>query len=138
MNRQLFLLIESYIGAVARAVVLLRNAGVPMPESNAQWAASRLPTGIVLSDNARFRKHGYGCEVEGPGWKVDFDFGDHGEINGFDNWRLRRFQAENDFAAVRMSIESLTLAFSAASAAGEIVRPGHHLYYLRRAPLSLQ
>ena len=87
MDKQLFLLIHGYIEAVARAVELLRSSGVPIPESNAQWASSRLPSGIVLDGNRRFRKHGYGWEVAGPDWRVDFDFGERGEINGFDDWR---------------------------------------------------
>jgi hypothetical protein len=38
----------------------------------------------------RYFRHGYGCAVELHTGKVDFDFGEKGEIDGFDLWRLSR------------------------------------------------
>lgn len=36
-------------------------------------------------------KQGFGCAVDGPTWSVDFDFGDEGQIDGSDVWRLYAF-----------------------------------------------
>ncbi|WP_414674533.1 DUF6896 domain-containing protein [Luteibacter sp.] len=31
-----------------------------------------------LGDGVPYQKHGYGCDVQGSDWAVDFDFGENG------------------------------------------------------------
>ncbi|MBB3228164.1 hypothetical protein FHW69_002799 [Luteibacter sp. Sphag1AF] len=75
--------------------------------------------------------------MAGSDWSVDFDFGDQGQIDGFDEWRLSIFLAENPHARSIMTVEQLRDSFRASVAAGEIVYSGHHLYYLKRAPIAI-
>ena len=84
-------LIDDYNAAVARAVRELKMAGIQLPDSNRGWALNGMPQRGVLLSGATYAKHGYGCHVEFPDGAVDFDFGDSGETDGFDGWRLWRY-----------------------------------------------
>lgn len=137
MDKQLFTLIRSYIDAVARATNLLQASGIKLPTSCADWAAAPVIPCGTLGGGFRYQKHGYGCDVTGDGWSVDFDFGDEGQIDGFDEWRLVIFLTENPQATEVTTIEHLSNSFRAAVEAGEIVYSGRHLYYLKRGPISI-
>lgn len=39
--------------------------------------------------------HGYGIELVIDGMNIDFDWGDQGESDGFDGWRLWNFCRNN-------------------------------------------
>jgi hypothetical protein len=84
-------LIIDYRNAVYRAALKLRRGGISMPISNFVWATSRMPAAGTLPSGATYRAHGYGCKVFMEEGEIDLDFGDKGEINGFDAWRLWRF-----------------------------------------------
>lgn len=130
MDPRLFKLVRDYQRAVARAVALLNAAGVPRPASNNAWALAQIPPEGDLAEGCHYHKHGYGCAVRAPSWHVDFDFGDTGQIDGFDLWRLQ------DFADARLaeygfkSEEELEEAFGAAVAAGDLQYSGYILYYV--------
>lgn len=56
-----------------------------------------------------YLKHGAGCTVYFQDGEIDFDFGRHGEINGFDPWRLFIFARKNCrymVLKVRMTLKS--------------------------------
>lgn len=89
MDTRLARLIADYQAHVAKAVALLERAGLSRPKSNVEWALQRTLPSPDLGDGFVCRKHGYGCFVRGPAWAVDFDFGDVGQIDGFDAWRLQ-------------------------------------------------
>jgi hypothetical protein len=91
----------------------------------------------TLGAGSRYRKHGYGCDVTGDSWSVDFDFGDEGQIDGFDEWRLEIFLMENPQSSEVTTVEHLRNSFRAAVEAGEIIYSGRHLYYLKRGPISI-
>lgn len=95
MDRQLFTLIRNYIDAVAHATALLKASGISLPTSNDDWAATPIGPRGELGGGVRYQKHGYGCDVQGIDWSVDFDFGENGQIDAFDEWRLRIFLTEN-------------------------------------------
>ncbi len=67
----------------------------------------------------------------GPGLRVDFDFGDDGERDGFDAWRL------GEFAAGRLARYGFTRrcaverAFDDALVAGHVRRRGSAWYLTR-------
>lgn len=77
----------------AAVAFLLDVAKVPWPDSNRQWGTdcyevcrqAKLPPGTQL------KPHGYGVEVIAAGLLLDFDWGDEGEPDGFDGWRLYYF-----------------------------------------------
>jgi hypothetical protein len=91
MERHLFDLIHAYRQAVADAVAELSASGISLPQSNIEWSLSPIPCIGSLRAGGQYRKHGYGCTVETAKGEVDFDFGPHGEVDGFDAWRLWRF-----------------------------------------------
>ena len=83
MEPRLAKLISEYQERVAIAVSMLEDAGFSRPSS--------------------YFKHGIGCAVGGPPWRVDFDFGERGQIDGFNTHRLYKFAerrlAEYGFAS---------------------------------------
>lgn len=130
MDDRLARLIADYQAAVRTAVALMRDSGVALPDSNMGWALNRMDHRGVLAGGIPYFKHGYGCAVTLPGGVVDFDFGEHGQIDGFDAWRLTGFAGprlgEYGFA----DEAALKACFHAEVAAGSLVGSGYILYYL--------
>jgi hypothetical protein len=133
MDNRLAKLIRDYQRRVADAVAIMESAGISRPKSNLDWTVRKDPGRITLSSGFSFYKHGFGCSVDGPEWGVDFDFGDQGQIDGFDAWRLY------DFARRRLSHygftseEDIGSAVRQAADADELSFSGYILYYLTDA-----
>lgn len=89
---------------------------------------------ILLSRNSSwwswYYKHGFGCEVYLRPFPVDFDFGDEGEINGFDPYRLARFASERLKNFGFKSETELNKAFEDAVHEGKIVPSSGENFYL--------
>ncbi len=133
MDQRLATLIDDYIASVSSAVKLLKESGIARPSSNTEWACNGIPQTGVLSGGVKYFKHGYGCAVHLRGGTVDFDFGEKGEINGFDTWRLSGF-AEGRLDQYGFSSEKeLEACFKAEVTAGALVYSGYILHYLRGA-----
>jgi len=130
MDENLSKLIRDYQRRVSEAVGMLEANGISRPSSNIQWATNGVKGRGLLPDGFTYYKHGYACAVDGPAWSVDFDFGDAGQIDGFDAWRLF------DFARKRLgeygfeSEEEIKSAVELAATAGELVYSGNILYYV--------
>ena len=75
-------------------------------------------------------KHGFGCKVKLPRGAVDFDFGEQGQINGFDLWRLLDFAGSRLFKYGFSSEAALKQCFEDEEKAGRLVYSGYILYYL--------
>ena len=130
MNNQLAILIRDYQASVGAAVDLMQRSGIPRPLSNTDWVGADIPQRGELEGGVRYFKHGYGCAVSLPSGTVDFDFGDRGEIDGFDAWRLAGFAGDKlpdygftDENAIKECIKEEV-------AAGALVYSGYILYYL--------
>jgi hypothetical protein len=130
MNAGLFKLIRDYQQCVARAVALLEASGIARPRGNAEWAASDVPGRGTLANGFKFYKHGFGCALSGREWSVDFDFGEHGEIDGFDAWRLHLFAGSKLASYGFTSREDIERAVAAAASSGVLRFSGDTLYYL--------
>ncbi len=74
-------------------------------------------------------KHGYGCLVEGPQSRVDFDFGDNGEIDGIDPGFLTQFVRGRLSEYGFESEDDVLAAFERACTDGELRKSGS-LYFL--------
>jgi len=131
MDHRLATLIHDYIASVSFAVSLLEQGGIPRPESNTAWACNDIPQTGLLPGKVKYFKHGYGCAVHLDGGPVDFDFGEKGEINGFDAWRLSGFANERLGQYGFSSEKELEACFKAEVAAGSLVYSGYILHYLR-------
>jgi hypothetical protein len=133
MDPRLSKLILDYQGKVAEAVAVLENAGYPRPSSDSAWAGTDGPPHGELTPRYHFFKHGFGCAVHGPGWKLDFDFGEGGQIDGFDPSRLKGFAAGRLDAYGLHSEREIDDLFARARDAGEVVFSGYILSYLARS-----
>ena len=108
----------------------MQRAGIRLPESNTAWACNALEQRGFLPGGAKYFKHGYGCAVHLDNAVVDFDFGDKGQVNGFDVWRLTRFAEGNLPAYGFESVEALKSSFDRAKLDGAILDSGYILHYL--------
>ncbi|WP_349655489.1 hypothetical protein [Xanthomonas sp. 10-10] len=133
MNSNLVRLISDYQTAVREAVAVMRDSGIELPASNADWTANGIPQRGTLKGGIPYFKHGYGCSVRLLGGAVDFDFGERGEIDGFDVWLLASFAgprlSEYGFA----SEAALNDCFKAEVAASSLVYSGYILHYIAHA-----
>jgi len=124
-------LIEDYRSTVARAVLELRGSGVLLPDSNRGWALNAMPQRGTLPSGATYAKHGYGCHVTLAEGEVDFDFGDNGEIDGFDGWRLWRYAEPRSDTYGPTSYAALSDELAALHAKGVLRKDVQgSLYYL--------
>lgn len=130
MDPRLLLLIQRYQAAVAAAVASLEQSGIPRPSSNDAWASNGLPQSGTLVNGATYFKHGYGCAVRGPSGSIDFDFGNAGQIDGFDIGRLWSFAQANGDHHGFASENELKQVFAAATEASELQPSDYILSYL--------
>ena len=133
MIQNLARLISDYQAAVRVAVQLMQESGIPMPASNTDWVGTDIPHRGKLSGDIQYFKHGYGCAVQLPGGSVDFDFGENGQIDGFDAWRLAGFAGSRLREYGFANEAALNECFKAEVAAGSIVFSGYILHYIADA-----
>lgn len=120
----------------AAVAFLIDVANVPWPASNRQWAfycydacrQAKLPPG------AQLKPHGYGVEVIADGLLVNFDWGENGEPDGFDGWRLYHFAVSNhpEIACTHTQLNEL---LAAAFAEGALIEDRLLYYDLQRRAL---
>nr|WP_201443468.1 hypothetical protein [Pirellula staleyi] len=124
-------MIHDYQDAVRYAVESLEAIGIPRPQSTIDWVAYDVPQMGQLANGGQYFIHGFGCAVKTPEFSVDFDFGEHGQIDGLDFYRMERFarhvlQTKYGFAD---SVE-LRSTIKASCDAGELIDSGYILWYL--------
>lgn len=129
MDQNLQLLIAAYHATVKRAVILMSRSGIKMPYSSFAWIQADIPSIGMLDGNVPYFKHGAGCEVIFETGPVDFDFGENGEIDGFDLWRLTRFTDRGHLSYGFRSPDEIEQAFNEAAMSGELHYSGNCLYY---------
>jgi hypothetical protein len=130
MNKRLAQLISDYQISVSTALRLLQKSGIVLPISGRDWAEADIPACGELEGGIAYYKHGYGCAVSLPAGEIDFDFGDRGEIDGFDLWRLNLF-AGSKFTEYGFDTKAaLEESFNAAVKTGSLVYSGYSLYYV--------
>ena len=135
MDDRLRPLIDEYKATVARAVAALEATGIPRPSSTTEWVGYDVPGRGELAGGGEYFIHGFGCAVRRPDKSVDFDFGDDGQIDGFDWSRLLSF-AGSKLAkryGIRDDIE-LRALIDDAHASGDLVHSGCILSYTRDSP----
>lgn len=130
MKKQLADLIRDYQAKVHDAVVLMHRSGIRMPISSYAWTEADIPQKGLLDGNIAYIKHGVGCTVYLSDGKVDFDFGRHGEINGFDLWRLFLFARERQEVYGFESHGALESCLETAVSGGHLVCSDDFLFYV--------
>lgn len=91
MDERLSQLISDYQRAVGTAVFLMAESGIEIPSNINDLLNLNIPAQGELNGGVKYLKHGHGFWVDLPEGEVDFDFGQQGEIDGFDEWRLWLF-----------------------------------------------
>jgi hypothetical protein len=132
MDDRLRPLIADYKSTVARAVAALEASGIPRPASTTQWVGYEVPGRGELVGGGEYFIHGFGCTVRLPDTSVDFDFGDDGQIDGFDWYRLSTFAGSrlSKRYGIRDELE-LRALIDDAHASGDLVHSGYILSYSR-------
>ena len=125
MDKRLLSLISDYQLAVPQAVELMAAAGIERPTSDSAWAGLDIPQQGKLQGSASYWKYGYGCAVRSSGIAVDFDFGENGEIDGFDAWRVIGFAGPRLGAYGFSSGNELKTLFDAAAQSRDLTFSGY-------------
>lgn len=137
MDKQLAHVIADYQTSVRSAIVEMKRSGIAMPYSANCWIDTQIPAQGKLQSGISYFKHGCGCRVYFSTGDVDFDFGEQGEIGGFDSWRL------SDFAKGKLAkygfdtIEEVRECFEAEENLGTVFIKKGNLYYLSNIPPEL-
>ncbi|MEX9912559.1 DUF6896 domain-containing protein [Providencia huaxiensis] len=130
MDSRLRDLINDYLKRVSEAMELMKLSGFELPISNNAWAGNSIPQSGELHSGIRYFKHGYGCAVHLRTGTIDFDFGEHGEFNGFDFWRLSGFAKDNLSQYGFQTPDELKQCFDAEITKSNLLYSGYILYYL--------
>jgi hypothetical protein len=132
MNERLLALIDAYKATVARAIAALEASGIPRPATTTEWVGYDVPGRGDLVGGGEYFIHGFGCAVRLPDTSVDFDFGDEGQIDGFDWDRLSRFAGKQLSTRYGIRDENeLRALIGDAHESGDLVHSGYILSYTR-------
>lgn len=134
MNENLYRLIVDFQDNVRLALKLMYRSGIKMPSSRSGWIEYNIHSTGELDDGVRYYKHGAGCRVELNSGSVDFDFGEQGEVGGFNSWWLSCFAGKNLKAYGFRNYDDLNEHLKKALDDGELIYPDHDLYYIANIP----
>ena len=99
MHDTLRILIDEFRTAQDFGVYVLTNdLKLPRPQSGLHYHDYCCKHGLFqvrLIDEVGFYAHGYGVELKIKSLTIDFDWGDKGQADGFDVWRLYNFAVQN-------------------------------------------
>lgn len=102
-----------------------------MPSSCYEWLKYHIPISGELEDGRKYYKHGYGCRVYLNSKGVDFDFGEQGEVGGFNSWGLTEFAGSNLSSYGFRNYEEVNEHLKSALDNGQIAPLNNNLYYLQ-------
>lgn len=134
MNKNLDKLIFDFQESVQVALKIMHRSGIKMPSNRNDWIKLYIPIKGELNGGVKYYKHGAGCLVSLSTGDVDFDFGEDGEIGGFNSWWLVRFAGNKLTEYGFNNINEVDELLKEALEAGEIIRPDYDLYYKAGAP----
>ncbi len=116
MNEDLINLIKLFNEAQIKALDILEtNFSCSRPVSTMDYISRCVPVIKEANYEAsgyKIRPHGYGMEINVGGKTIDFDFGENGEFNGFDAWRLEYFVKENNLKTILDTEEKIETALN--------------------------
>jgi hypothetical protein len=131
MKTELRQLIEAYQTKAAELIPRLSKAlGFNLPVNNSEWAGLDIPHRGKTPDGLEYFKHGYGVAIKYEGGVIDVDFGDKGEYDGFDAWRIFRFAEESKLSTPYVEHRQVESDMKEAEASGELRFSGYILYYV--------
>jgi len=126
MNKELSRIINLFNDAQKEAVYILESQfGCSKPTSSMDFTTrckSAIRNQNYESGEYKIRPHGIGMEININGTKIDFDFGENGEFNGFDSWRLFNFIETNKIKSTISTEEEMKELLENAISNGYIVK----------------
>ena len=105
-------------------------SGIPLPVSNIEWACNGIEQRGELSGGIKYFKHGYGCAVHLKSGAVDFDFGENGQVNGFNSSRLWSYANNINERHGFNSESEIAQQMKFAERENDIEYSGYILYYM--------
>ncbi len=134
MNFELVRIINLFNQAQVSAInILERDFCCPRPTDSMDYIARCVPMIREVNYEANgyiIRPHGIGMEVNTGKEKIDFDFGESGEFNGFDVYRLANYIHLNKIQTKLDSQEKLKREFDRAVERSLIQKGKGNVYYL--------
>jgi hypothetical protein len=134
VNQDLLLLISIFNQAQLEAVEILESKfNCRRPETTDDYigrCVQVIREKNYEADGYKIRPHGYGMAVNTGNFKIDFDFGKNGELNGFDPWRLHEFARINKIKTNLETEEMIKLAIEEAVQKSEIYKSSYINYYV--------
>lgn len=131
MKNELRELINAYCTKASELIPRLsKSLGFELPITNGAWASLDIPYRGKTSDGLQYFKHGFGVAIHFDDRKIDIDFGDNGEYDGFDADRLFRFATASHFPTPYKNHREVEADIKDAVAQGELRFSGYILYYL--------
>lgn len=136
MNLVLADMIERFRAAQDLGVEFVLQAlgpafGVRLPSSNVDWVVMCEELGLYKIRQCRgisVHAHGFGIELAFDGLTIDFDWGESGEPDGFDAWRLWNFVRLNGIAVNCADLSQVRSWLEEAETLGDLSRD-RFLYY---------
>ncbi len=108
----------------------MSESGIEIPSNINNLLNLDIPAQGELNGGVRYFKHGYGFGVHLPDGEVDFDFGQQGEIDGFDEWRLWKFCQHRPNTYAFDTQQALFDCVGYALKEGKLAASSHDLYYV--------
>ncbi|EPG0571529.1 DUF6896 domain-containing protein [Pseudomonas aeruginosa] len=134
MDPRLACLIHEYLDSIKSIVALMNRSGIPVPYSRSSWMFAKIPSTGELDGGVRYQKHGAGCRVFFNGRMVDFDFGEDGEIDEIECFRLQRFASKDMVKFCFESHEEIRKCFEDAIKSGSLTNVDDLAFYMAGQP----
>jgi hypothetical protein len=101
------------------------------PGGPVEWAANGLAHRGRIASGGDYQKLQYGLQINRNGLSVAFDFGNNGEINEFDAFRLSQYFSDNRPPSDFSSTKELDAAFDTAVTNGDFRATSSQRYQLK-------
>jgi hypothetical protein len=103
---------------------------LPKPQTAIEWVSicsTHHLHGVRELNGVGIRVHGYGVELKIGALTIDFDWGENGEVDGFDGWRLYVYALDN-CPDIQFTHSMINEWIEGAVAKGELIQEDS-LYY---------
>jgi hypothetical protein len=122
-------LINIYLNIEENFIKLFLNEkNLSAPKSNFAWSIIDIPQKGNLRNGTEYFKHGFGIDFKNKEWKISMDFGDKGEWDGFDAWRLFLFAQDNPLELKFKSEDEIEALLIQGEKSGIFVKRGDLVY----------
>ena len=83
-------------------------------------------------EGVKIHPHGFGLSLSNGQFWIDFDFGENGEADGFDAWRLWDFAEGNKIPTLFQSGDEIKEVITVEMERGALIFSGYINYYLKK------